>query len=83
MVALGRGGGSCERGTPVAGVHGVEAATRLSGRATSPPPPSPLTPNTVELIPNLGVLPPRGRPVQEPILTPFPDRAEVTGTVPE
>ena len=30
---------------------------------------TPLTPNTVELIPTLGALSPRGGPVQDPVIT--------------
>jgi len=33
------------------------------------PPLTPLTPNTVELIPTIGALFPRGGPVQDPVLT--------------
>ena len=31
--------------------------------------PAPLTPNTVEIIPTLGALSPRGGPVRDPVLT--------------
>jgi len=35
---------------------------------------TPLTPNTVELMPTVGALFPRGGPVQDPVLTPVPPR---------
>ena len=35
-----------------------------------------LTPNAVELIPTLGALPPRGGPVQDPVLTEFAAQRE-------
>jgi len=38
---------------------------------------SALTPNTVELIPTLGALFPRGGPVQDPVLTPGADYSQV------
>jgi len=38
-----------------------------------------LTPNTVELIPTLGALYPRGGPVQDPVLTTTPDLLQGRG----
>ena len=41
----------------------------------------PLTPKTVELIPTLGALFPRGGPVQDPALTTSPDQSQGRGGV--
>ena len=81
LLALRRGGVSYDRVTRAEGVNGVETA-RSSGRATSPPTPTLLAPSTVELIPTPETLSPRDGPVQDPVLTPSADGAQVTGTVP-
>jgi hypothetical protein len=56
---------------------GLPCRISRASRCTSAPPtvwplPYALTPNTVELIPTLGALFPRGGPVQDPVLTPAP-----------
>jgi len=47
-----------------------ELALYPAALPTTPYPPLCLTPNTVELLPTLGALFPRGGPVQDPVLTP-------------
>ena len=50
-------------------VQGAECRVQGSGSDNAGAP-QPLTPNTVELIPTLGALFPRGGPVQDSVLTP-------------
>ena len=56
-------------------IHAIRVSRACCEQRLSEAVPHALTPNTVELIPTLGALSPRGGPVQDPVLTACEDES--------